>query len=62
MPARSKLNKESLDLINQFDFAASDLKKAIEAKDKVTIKAKTEVMLKIADELEKTNSKKNEKK
>ncbi|HYE12024.1 MAG TPA: hypothetical protein VEF53_17785 [Patescibacteria group bacterium] len=59
---RPKLNEDSKDMINQIEFAISDLSKAIEEKNDTIIKAKTEVILKVADELEKANGKKEEKK
>ncbi|MDF2839407.1 MAG: hypothetical protein K0Q99_178 [Clostridia bacterium] len=62
MLTRPKLNKDSKDMINQIEFALSDLNKAIESEDDTIIKAKTEVILKVADELEKANSKKEQKK
>lgn len=62
MLTRPKLNEKSLDMINQFEFAVSDLNKAIEAKNNTIMKAKTEVILKVADELEKANKKKESKK
>ncbi len=55
---RPKLNEDSKDLINQFEFAVSDLKTAIDEKNSMIISAKTEVIIKVADELEKTNKKK----
>jgi hypothetical protein len=62
MLTRPKLNKDSKDMINQIEFALSGLTKAIELKDDTIMQAKTEVILKVADELEKTNSKKEKKK
>ncbi|OGO78996.1 MAG: hypothetical protein A2Y23_14715 [Clostridiales bacterium GWB2_37_7] len=62
MLTRPKLNKDSIDMINQIEFALSDLNKAIEMQNDTIIKAKTEVILKVADELEKANSKKEQKK
>jgi hypothetical protein len=62
MLTRPKLNKESQDMVNQIEFALSDLNKAIESKNDIIIKPKTEVILKVADELEKKNSKKEQKK
>lgn len=55
---RPKLNEDSKDLINQFEFAVSDLKTAIDEKNDMIISAKTEVIIKVADELEKANKKK----
>lgn len=62
MVTRPKLNKESKDMINQIEFAISDLNEAIESKNDTIVKAKTEVILKVADKLEKANEKKEEKK
>lgn len=58
MLTRPKLPKDSLDLINKFEFSFSDLKSAIEAKNSTIVKAKTEVMIKVADEIEKDSKKK----
>lgn len=55
---RPRLKQDSIDIINQFEFAASDLKRAIEAKNPTIMKAKSEVILKVADELEKANKEK----
>lgn len=62
MVTRPKLNKESKDMINQIEFAISDLNEAIESKNDTIVKAKTEVIIKVADKLEKANEKKEEKK
>lgn len=62
MLTRPKLNEDSKDMINQVEFALSDLNKAIEAQNDTIIKPKTEVLIKVADELEKANSKKEKKK
>jgi hypothetical protein len=55
---RPKLNEDSKDLIHQFEFAVSDLKAAIDGKNDTIIAAKTEVIIKVADEVEKLNKKK----
>ena len=55
---RPKLNKESKDMINQIEIAIVDLNKAIESKDDTIVAAKAEVILKLADKLEKANEKK----
>lgn len=57
MMTRPRLPKENADQINQLEFSISDLKDAIEAKNAMVVKAKTEVILKIADELEKGGKK-----
>lgn len=62
MVTRPKLNKESKDMINQIEFAISDINEAIDAKNDTIVKAKAEVILKVADKLEKANGKKEEKK
>ena len=62
MLTRPKLNKESKDMINQIEFAMEDLNAAIDGKDDTIVKAKSEVILKVADKLEKANEKKEEKK
>jgi len=62
MLTKPKLPKDSLDLINKFEFSISDLKDAIAAKNPVVIKAKSEVILKVADEIEKDSKKKAEQK
>ncbi len=58
MLTKPKLSKDSLDLINKFEFSISDLKDAIVAKNPVVINAKSEVILKVADEIEKDSKKK----
>ena len=62
MQTRPKLNKDSKDMINQIEFATSDLSDAIKAKDDTIIKAKAEIILKVLDKLEKANGKKEAKK
>ncbi|MGB7605640.1 MAG: hypothetical protein WBL93_09210 [Lutisporaceae bacterium] len=57
MLTRPRLSKDSLDLINKFEFSISDLKDAIDAKNPMVVKAKTEVMIKVADEIEKESKK-----
>jgi hypothetical protein len=59
---RPKLNKESKDMVNQVEIAIIDLNKAIESKDDTIVAAKAEVILKLADKLEKANEKKEKKK
>ncbi|MCQ1530787.1 hypothetical protein [Lutispora saccharofermentans] len=49
--AKPKLKKSSSDLMNKFEFALNDLKKSIEGKNKTIIDAKSEVLLKIIDEM-----------
>lgn len=62
MLTRPKLNEKSKDMINQIEFATSDLNDAIEKKDDAIIKAKSEIILKVSEKLEKANEKKEEKK
>ncbi|MDD2481674.1 MAG: hypothetical protein PHF82_06050, partial [Lutispora sp.] len=49
--ARPKLKKDSMSLMNKFEFALNDFKKSIEDKNKVIIDAKAEVLIKIIDEI-----------
>ena len=49
--AKPKLDKESIDTINKFDLALSDLKESIKSKDKTIIQIKSEVLIKIIDKL-----------
>ena len=49
--AKPKLDKESMDLINKFDLALSDLKESIESKNKTIIQVKSEVLIKIFNKL-----------
>jgi hypothetical protein len=62
MQTRPKLNEKSKDMINQIEFATSDLNDAIEVQDHTIVKAKTEIILKVSEKLEKTNEKEEEKK
>lgn len=61
MLTRPKLNEKSKDMINQIEFATSDLNTAIEEKNDTIVKAKTEIILKVSEKLEKANGKKEEK-
>ncbi len=49
---KPKLKEDSLSYINKFDFALSDLKTAIDKKNKIIINTKSIVIIKILDELE----------
>lgn len=55
---KPKLQKDSMDLINKLEFSISDLKNAIDAKNPMVVKAKTEVIIKVTDEIEKESKKK----
>ncbi|MFZ5352699.1 MAG: hypothetical protein ACOZCL_08245 [Bacillota bacterium] len=54
---KPKLKKNNLDIINKFEFAMTDLKTALEEQNSMIINAKSEVLLKIADEMEKAAEK-----
>lgn len=58
---KPRLGKDKMDMINKIELATSELKSAIDAKNNKVIKAKTEVIIKVADELEKAGSKKSKK-
>lgn len=62
MLIKAKLPKDSMDKINQMEFSLTDLKDAIDAKNPIVVKAKAEVMIKIADELEKGGKGKSQQK
>lgn len=49
--AKPKLKKDTMELMNKFEFALNDLKKAVENKNKVIIDAKAEVLTKIIDQI-----------
>lgn len=50
---KPRLPMDSIDKLNQMDLSLADLNTAIEAKNPMVVKAKSEVILKIIDELEK---------
>lgn len=54
---KPQLSKDNLEVMNKFEFALSDLKTAIENKNLMITKAKSEVMLKITDEIEQNEDK-----
>lgn len=51
--AKPKFKKDYLDEMNQFEFALSDFKSACDAKNNMMIEAKSKVLLKILDDIEK---------
>lgn len=55
--AKPKMKKDNLEQINKFDLALADLKKALAGKNDTVIEAKTEVIMKIMDEIEKASKK-----
>lgn len=57
MTTRPKLKKDNLQMMSKFEFALSDLKNAIIAKNDMIIEAKSEVILKLVDEIEKAAEK-----
>ncbi len=57
MATRPKLKKDNLQMMSKFEFALSDLKNAVIAKNDMIIEAKSEVILKLTDEIEKAAEK-----
>lgn len=57
MTARPKLKSDNAEIVTKFEFAFSDLKNAIIAKNAMIVEAKTEVLLKLIDEIEKKSKK-----
>ncbi len=53
MAARPKLKTDNAEIVSKFEFALADLKNAVISKNDMIIEAKTEVMLKLTDEIEK---------
>jgi hypothetical protein len=53
MTARPKLKSDNAEIVSKFEFAFSDLKNAVIAKNGMIVEAKTEVLLKLIDEIEK---------
>lgn len=53
MTARPKLKSDNAEIVIKFEFAFADLKNAVIAKNDMIVKAKTEVLLKLIDEIEK---------
>lgn len=60
MTARPKLKSDNAEIVTKFEFAFSDLKNAIIAKNGMIVEAKTEVLLKLIDEIEKKAEKSKE--
>lgn len=55
--AKPKFKKDAMSSINKFDFALNDLKTSIESKNKIIMETKSEVALKIVDEIGKATKK-----
>lgn len=53
MTARPKLKSGNAEVVSKFEFAFADLKNAVIAKNDMIVEAKTEVLLKLVDEIEK---------
>ena len=53
MTARPKLKSENTEIVSKFEFAFADLKNAVIAKNDMIVEAKSEVLLKLVDEIEK---------
>ncbi len=53
MAARPKLKSDNAEAVSKFEFAFADLKNAVIAKNAMIVEAKTEVLLKLIDEIEK---------
>lgn len=53
MSARPKLKSDNAEIVSKFEFAFADLKNAVIAKNGMIVEAKTEVLLKLIDEIEK---------
>ncbi len=53
MTARPKLKSDNAEIVSKFEFAFVDLKNAVIAKNGMIVEAKTEVLLKLVDEIEK---------
>lgn len=53
MTARPKLKSDNAEIVSKFEFAFVDLKNAVIAKNGMIVEAKTEVLLKLIDEIEK---------
>ncbi len=57
---KPKLKKNNIEVMNQFEFALADLKAAVESQNVMVITAKADVILKIADEMEKAAEKQSD--
>ena len=53
MAARPKLKTDNAEIVSKFEFAFADLKNAVISKNDMIVEAKTEVLLKLTDEIEK---------
>lgn len=53
MAARPKLKSDNAEIVSKFEFAFADLKNAVIAKNGMIVEAKTEVLTKLVDEIEK---------
>lgn len=60
MTARPKLKSDNAEIVSKFEFAFSDLKNAVIAKNGMIVEAKTEVLIKLIDEIEKKAEKASE--
>ncbi len=57
MTARPKLKSDNAEIVSKFEFAFADLKNSVMAKNEMIVEAKTEVLLKLIDEIEKKSEK-----
>jgi hypothetical protein len=53
LAARPKLKSDNAEVVSKFEFAFADLKNAVISKNGMIVEAKTEVLLKLVDEIEK---------
>ncbi|HYF82056.1 MAG TPA: hypothetical protein VEB00_03380 [Clostridia bacterium] len=53
MAARPKLKSDNAEIVSKFEFAFADLKNAVIVKNGMIVEAKSEVLLKLVDEIEK---------
>ncbi len=61
MTARPKLKSDNAEIVSKFEFAFADLKNAVIAKNGMIVEAKSEVLLKLIDEIEKKAEKASKK-
>ncbi|MGE5633021.1 MAG: hypothetical protein ACM3TR_18280 [Caulobacteraceae bacterium] len=54
---RPKLKQDNIQMMSKFEFALSDLKNSIISKNKMVVQAKSEVLLKLVDDIEKAAGK-----
>ena len=57
MAARPKLKSDNAEIVSKFEFAFADLKNAVLSKNDMIVEAKTEVLSKLIDEIEKKTEK-----